>query len=97
MSTAVCIQYVQRSLQFIISRRDCGCEPPLPHLTHNKARGVQDGHFMVSSTFCGASAGFKLDYYLRLEDMEQWFPCWMQARPSELFNPARLFYLASNK
>lgn len=35
---------------------------------------------MRSSTMCWR--GFKLDYYLRLEDMQQWFPCWMHVRPT---------------
>ena len=41
---------------------------------------LQDGHFMRSSTMCWK--GFKLDYYLRLEDMQQWFPCWMHVCPT---------------
>ena len=39
---------------------------------------------MRSSTMCWK--GFKLDYYLRLEDMQQWFPCWMHVR----LTPSRL-------
>lgn len=39
---------------------------------------LQDDHFAMASTMCSAS--FRMDYYLRLEDMDQWFPCWMQVR-----------------
>ena len=43
---------------------------------------MQDEHFAVASTMCTST--FKMDYYLKLEEMAEWFPCWMQARSTAL-------------
>lgn len=42
-------------------------------------RGVDgvDNHFRSAVAVCTET--FKFDYYLRLEEMEEWFPCWMDA------------------
>jgi hypothetical protein len=37
-----------------------------------------DLHFGHQHSGCGS--GFKFEYHLRIEDEEQWFPCWEQVR-----------------
>eukprot|EP00892_Ulva_mutabilis_P004367 jgi/Ulvmu1/2301/UM013_0149.1 len=36
-----------------------------------------DLHFQPAVTVCGGAHNFRYDYYLRLEDLQNWFPCWM--------------------
>lgn len=42
-------------------------------------RGVSsvDTHFQPAVNVCGGAHNFRYDYYLRLEDLQNWFPCFM--------------------
>ena len=36
-----------------------------------------NSHFRPSVPVCAGPQNFRYDYYLRLEELEQWLPCWM--------------------
>lgn len=38
-----------------------------------------NSHFRSSVRVCSGAAGFVYDYYLRLEDLQAWLPCWVHA------------------
>ena len=43
------------------------------------ARGLAgvDFHFQATTEVCADRIGLRFDFYLRLEEMAEWFPCWM--------------------
>eukprot|EP00892_Ulva_mutabilis_P001655 jgi/Ulvmu1/11490/UM077_0039.1 len=42
-----------------------------------QAFGSINSHFRSAVRVCAGSPNFRYDYYLRLEELEQWLPCWL--------------------